>query len=64
MVRLETRGKSDLWVNGIIPIGILLPNWNRLSGSVLLAIEIIGLPLNKNNKIPREHLVALNKLAT
>ena len=61
-VKLEINGKADHCIEDIIPIGLLSPNYNSLIVSVFLAIAIIGRPLNKNDKLLREHLVVLNKL--
>ena len=62
IVELEAHGKADVFIDDIIPVGLWSPRCFRLISAVLLAMEIIGRPLNENDPLPREPLIALNKL--
>ena len=61
-VPLSSRGKMDEFIDGIMTQGYYDKHWKRLVGVSLLALHMFGRPLNTDEPIPRDDLVAINKL--
>jgi hypothetical protein len=61
---LEKVGKSDVYVDDICLVGVLKDNESelRLKNSILLALEIVGRPINKSEPLIREELASKSKL--
>jgi hypothetical protein len=61
---LERVGKSDVYIYDICLIGVLKDNEseNRLRNSIILALEIVGRPINKREPLIREELASKSKL--
>lgn len=61
---LEPFGKSDVYVDDICLVGILKDNESecRLKNSILLALEIIGRPIDNNEPLSIDKLASKSKL--
>ena len=63
IVETDTHGRADVFIDDIIPVGIWSDQCSCLIHIVLLVIDVMGCPLNLNDSLPRDPLLALNKLA-
>ncbi len=64
-IPINPKGYADVYINDTMGLTIDLPgtmNANRLKAVIALAIEVAAQPLNLNEPIPQELMVALEKL--
>jgi hypothetical protein len=61
---VDTVGKSDVYVDDICLVGVLKDHDSelKLKNSILLALEIVGRPICKNEPLIREELASKSKL--
>jgi len=62
--KVERFGKSDVYLDDICLVGVLSDDESerRLKNSILLAMEVVGRPMNKNEPLPRDDLASKSKL--
>ena len=61
-VQVSDHGCADIFIDDIITVGFHSKRWRRLCGATLLALHMFGRPAHENEPVPRNDLVALNKL--
>ena len=59
----EDNGKCDVYIDDTVAMGPDLPgNALRLESAITLTFHIFGRPIDKNEPIPRNDIIAFNKL--
>ena len=58
-VPIQSYGKMDVCTDDIIPVGLYNTRWKLLVGAPLLALHLLGRPLSKHERLPRDDLVAM-----
>ena len=64
VVDVSIPGKADVFIDDIITIGLRNEDWQRLQEAAMLALHTIARPVHDDDPLPRESMIALNKLAS
>ena len=62
VVHPDIFGHIDAHIENLITVGLLHNDWKRLRGATLLDLHMFGQPVDADEPMPREDLVAMSKL--
>jgi len=61
-VQVSEEGRADVFIDDIITVGYFSDCWKWLCGAALLALHIFDRPVDESEPVPRDDLLAINKL--